>query len=157
VLVGRVGLPWTLYQPPAIRIFVDRVLDGVVAVPGVTASAVSSNAPFSSGNDQQEVYVEGHEIRPGEPVPVTSVRSVTAGYFDAIGTPLLAGRPFGPADRDKSQPVVIIDESLAHRYWPDRSPLGARLALGTEPNGHAEWRTIVGVAKSIHHRQVNQA
>jgi predicted permease len=157
VLVGRIGLPWTLYQPPAIRIFVDRVLEGVAALPGVKASAVSSNAPFSSGNDQQEVYVEGREIRPGEPIPVTSVRSVTPGYFDAIGTPLFAGRPFGPADRDSSQLVVIVDESLAHRYWPDRSPLGARIALGKEPSGKTEWRTIVGVAKSIHHRRVDQA
>jgi predicted permease len=157
VLVGRIGLPGTLYRPPAIRIFIDRVLESVGAMPGVKASAVSSNAPFSAGNDQQEVYVEGREVRPGEPIPVTSVRSVTTGYFDAIGTPLLSGRPFGPADRDSSRPVVIVDESLAHRYWPDRSPLGARLALGREPNGQTEWRTVVGVAKSIHHRRVDQA
>jgi predicted permease len=157
VLVGRIGLPWSLYRPPQIRVFVDRLLESVAAGPGVKASAVSSTAPFSSGNNQQEVYVLGHELRPGDAIPVASVRLIGGAYFEAIGTPLLAGRGFAPADREQSELVAIIDETLAHRYWPDRSPLGGRVALGQGPGGKPEWRTIVGVARSIHHQRVNQA
>jgi putative ABC transport system permease protein len=154
VLIGTVGLPWGVYREPEIRVFAERLLDRVSTMPGVEAAAIVSTAPFGSGNNQQEVYVEGREVKPDEPIPVASVRGVSAGYFDAVGTRLLAGRPFGPADRDSAERVAIIDQTLARRYWADRSPLGARLSLGEGQGKKPTWLTIVGVAAPIHHGQV---
>ncbi|MGQ0643702.1 MAG: FtsX-like permease family protein [Gemmatimonadaceae bacterium] len=156
VLIGRVSLPWTTYDTlPEILAYADRVEGRLRGMPGLTAVGLSSTAPFSANNNQQEVIVQGKEPRANEPVPVVSVRRVSEGYFAAIGTPLLSGRPFTTADRQGSELVVIIDESLATRYWPGGNPIGARIAVGSRNN--PRWRTVVGVAASIRHQQLDRA
>src|SRR5262249_24924814 len=72
---------------------------------------------------------------------------VAAGYFETMGIPLREGREFEALDRAGTLPVVIINETMAQRYWPGVSPLGRRMKLGTEAS-EMPWRTIVGVAGS---------
>lgn len=155
VIVGRVSLPWTVYDTlPKTFAFATRLEDGLRTVPGVRAVGISSTAPFSRNNNQQEVVVQGKEPAANEPVPVASVRRVSATYFDAIGTPLVSGRPFNASDRDGGQLVAIIDESLAKRYWPDGNAIGGMVAVGSRSD--PTWRTIVGVVATIRHQQLDR-
>jgi predicted permease len=124
-------------------------------MPGVNAVGISSTAPFSANDNQQEVVVQGKEPVGNEPVPVASVRRVSANYFAAIGTPILAGRAFNASDREGGELVAIIDESLAKRYWANASPIGGRVAVGGREN--PTWRTIVGVAATIRHQRLDRA
>jgi putative ABC transport system permease protein len=152
VLVGTISLPYTQYQDPVrARAFFERLEGEVLGLPGVTAAGLTSTAPFSSGDNQQEFWIEGRESAPGDPVPVTSVRSVSAGYFEAIGTPLRAGRPFGPSDGAGAPRVAIVDESLARQSWPGANALGRRIRMGA-----SEWRTVVGVAASVRHGSLSR-
>jgi predicted permease len=155
-VVGRIAVPWSAYQDmEQVRRLAGPLVDRVRALPGVTAAGISSTAPFSPNNNQQELIVQGQEPGPDEPVPVASIRRVSPGYFEAVGTPLLEGRPFTAGDRADAEPVAVIDESLARRYWPGGSALGRRISTGdrTAP----VWRTVVGVVSSIRHRQLDQA
>ncbi len=156
VVVARIAVPWTRYREMAeVRPLVARLEERLRARPGVTAAALTSTAPFSPGDNYQELLAQGQEPGPDEPVPVTSVRRVTAGYFAAVGTRVLEGREFTVADRDDTEAVAIIDSSLAHRYWPGGGAVGQRISTGsvTEP----VWRTVVGVVESIRHGRLDRA
>ena len=156
VTVGRISLPWTTYgNAPAIHTFAARLETSLRAVPGFSTVGLSSTAPFSSNNNQQNMRVQGKEPSAGEPIPVASVRAVSDAYFSAVGTPVLMGRAFNETDRRDSAPVAIIDQSVATRYWPQASPIGAKIAIGGDEN--LRWRTIVGVVATIRHQQLDRA
>jgi predicted permease len=153
VLVGRVSLPGSVYRDgQSVRGLFDRLRERVEAIPGVEAAGLSSTAPFSAGNNQQNFVVQGKEPAPGQPVLVASVRSVTPSYFGAVRTPLLRGRLFDDRDREGAELVAIVDESLARRHWPDGNAVGQRVSLG---GGKANpWRTIVGVVAAVKHQNL---
>ena len=152
-LVGRIAVPWTRYREMReVRLIADRLIERLALLPGVTSVGVTSTAPFSSGDNQQNMLARGRVPGADEPVPVASVRRVSPGYFDAVGTRLIEGRAFTPADRDSTELVAIIDETVARRYWPDRSALGDRIGTGDREN--PRWRTVVGVVASIRHQNL---
>jgi predicted permease len=156
VLVGRVALPDTAYTDPArARAFFDELVQRVSGRPGVTAVGLSSTAPFSQGNNQQPVMFKGQEPGPDQPIPVTSVRMITPGYFAAVGTRLLRGRAFEDRDRETSPRVAIIDETLARRYFPDGDAIGHEVRLGGRTTDNP-WRTVVGVVPSVKHRALER-
>jgi predicted permease len=155
-MVGRLAVPWTRYRDmEQVRRLAGPLVDRVRALPGVTAAGISSTAPFSANNNQQELIVQGQEPGPDEPVPVASIRRVSAGYFEAVGTPVLEGRRFTAGDRAGAEPVAVIDRSLARRYWPDGGAVGRRISTGDRAN--PTWRTVVGVVSSIRHRRLDRA
>jgi putative ABC transport system permease protein len=155
VLVGRVSLPGRVYRDGAsVRGLFDRLRERVEALPGVEAAGLSSTAPFSAGNNQQNFVVQGREPAPGQPVLVASVRSVTPSYFSAVRTPLLRGRLFDERDREGAELVAVVDESLARRHWPDANAVGQSVRIGGgDPN---PWRTIVGVVAAIKHQDLRR-
>jgi predicted permease len=140
---------------PQVRQIADRITERLAVLPGVSAVGIASTAPFSAGNNQQNVVVQGREPGPNEPVPVASVRRVSLGYFDAVGTRLIEGRGFTPGDRDSAERVAVIDETLARRYWPGGSALGNRIT--NDGGDNPVWRTVVGVAASIRHQSLDRA
>ncbi|HEX9755892.1 MAG TPA: ABC transporter permease, partial [Gemmatimonadales bacterium] len=155
VVVGRIAVPWTTYREmPQVRELADRLADRVRVLPGVVAAGLSSTAPFSSNDNQQELIVQGQEPGPDGPVPVASVRRVSSGYFEAVGTPLIEGRAFTTADRDGTEPVAIVDASVAEQYWPGGSALGKRISTTRRD---PVWRTVVGVAASIRHQHLDRS
>jgi putative ABC transport system permease protein len=155
VLVGRLTLPFV--QRPAdeaeahARAFFAQLAERVQALPGVRNVGLSSSAPFSNGNNQQTFGVKGREPARGQPTLVASVRSVTPEYFAAVGTPVRRGRTFQMMDSATTPLVAVVDETLAHRYWPDGNVIGNDIRLGDGP-----WRTIVGVVASIKHGDLSE-
>ena len=124
--------------------FQAQVLAAVRALPGVSSAGVTQAVPFGGNNPQGSVDIEGYELPQGGSPPHAQFRSIDEGYLPTLGVPIVAGRNFAAHEPEQ---VVIIDEVLAAKYWPGRSPLGARIRrpfVSEDP-----WFTIVGVVPAL--------
>jgi putative ABC transport system permease protein len=129
-------------------VFYSRVAERVRAVPGVQAAALARNVPLSGTDPSMPIDVDGHEVPPVEGASVTRLRIIGPGYFQVFQTPLLRGREFTNADSATAQPVVIISQSLAQRFWPNHDALGKAL----KPKlADAPWYTVVGISADVRH------
>lgn len=154
VVTARLTLPAARYGEDAeVVSFYSRLLERVRAVPGVARGGMSDSVPFGGNTSSSVITVEGYELRPGESVRSPYQRVVTPGYFEAMGIPVLRGRPFDVRDTADSQEVVIVDRWMAEKYWPGRDPIGGRLYQGVpEVLGEGEeieWKTVVGVVEEV--------
>jgi putative ABC transport system permease protein len=127
----------------------DRMRLEVAAIPGVAEVGVGSTMPLRASEVQLEVKAEGRALATGEAMPRAEFRTVGPAFFHAAGIPLVKGREFTETDRKGSGMVVILNKTLADNLFPDRDPIGQRVAwtgdvlrfIGISD----EWRTIVGV------------
>jgi len=124
--------------------FYTAVLDRVQTLPGVVAAGYVNRLPLGGGNQTAGLQVE--DAAPHARWPNVQTRTVSPGYFRAIGIPIMEGRSFTPHDGTDALRVSIIDERLARRLWPNASPIGRRVREGGD-----EWSTIVGVVGHIKH------
>jgi predicted permease len=127
----------------------ERMRLEVAAIPGVSSVAVGSNMPLRSSQFQLEVKAEGRALAPGEPMPRAEYRTGSPEYFEAAGIPMVKGRTFYDTDRRGSALVVIINQTLANKLFPDRDAIGQRIAwtgdvLRFIPVSGG-WRMVVGV------------
>jgi predicted permease len=128
-----------------------RILERVRAAPGVTAAGFVWPIPFSYNNQGGVFAIEGRTVSPTDPLPNADRRRITPGYMEAMSIPLKRGRYFTENDHANAEPVTMIDENLAVRYWPNENPLGQRIRLG--PPGTPTF-TIVGVVGHVAHPDV---
>jgi putative ABC transport system permease protein len=150
----RIGLPYRKYNTDTLaRTFYAQLLERVRAIPEVRAAGVTTRVPFSRGNPQNDLLVEGIPPRQGEQAPVANYRQVSAGYFAAIGTPILSGRSFETTDDAGAPRVAIVDETVARRYWPGGSALGRRIRRSGDGQS---WMTIVGVVPNVKHTALDE-
>jgi putative ABC transport system permease protein len=135
--------------------FYQQLLDKVAALPGVKAAAVDSNVPFSGFRSEENFAVTGQpDPRKGEE-PTAETHGVSPDYFKTMGIPILRGRAIGPDDIIAKPFVLVIDEGLAKKFFPDRDPIGQQLNfLGDQPR--AQY-TIVGVVPTVRHGEVGIA
>jgi putative ABC transport system permease protein len=147
LLTMRLVLPEARYPDDAHRRnFTSRVVEALEQTPGVTAAAAANILPAVGNNSGRQVEVEGQPNPDTLNAPRVDFRSVTPKWFKAMRIPILAGRGFTDADREDTLRVAIVTESMADKFWPGRSPIGARLRTI-----RGEWLTIVGVCgDSIH-------
>jgi putative ABC transport system permease protein len=152
VLMGQVSLPENRYATKAqVSGFYEQLLDRVRSLPGAQAAELTRVVPFSGNGVGGPFTVEGHEPGPGEASKDAWLRSVTPGYFAAMGMPVKTGRTFQSSDTETSQPVAIVDDKLVRMYWPNGDPTGKRIRIG----GGA-WLTIIGVVPSVKNRKLNE-
>jgi putative ABC transport system permease protein len=155
VLSARVQLPWPKYgNDTVVRVFQSRLLESVRSLPGVHQAGLVNRVPFSRGNPQQNLYVEGQPPRPGDAVPVVNARAASPGYFEAIGTPILRGRAILPSDQAGAPLVAVVDETVARQYWPGGDPIGKRIRTSADTT--TPWLTIVGVAPNVKHASLRE-
>jgi predicted permease len=156
VTTASVLLPRTRYESEdSLRQFTEEALRRARALPGVVAAGATDTIPFGGNNDDSVIFAEGYVMKPGE--SVISPRSVdaTPGYFEAMGARLAAGRFFEERDAKGAMPVMIVDETLARRFWPDQSPLGRRMYFPTTVTDltaitkDTVFFTVVGVVKDV--------
>jgi predicted permease len=128
--------------------FLLEVLRRVSALPGVGSSTVGGNdsLPMNSGRNNSPFAIQGRPTE-SEQRPIADIALVDTEYFRTLEVSLVTGRVFADSDTNKTQQVVVIDQTLARRYWPSESPLGQHLKLGQNPQ--APWVTIVGVVGDI--------
>lgn len=154
VLTAGLSLPTEPYDDvAAMRDFHDRLSERLQAIPGVIAAGFTNVAPFEGGNSQASYDIEGYTPGPGENSPHGMIRQVDGGYFDAMQIPLLQGRVFEPTDGGDN-PVAVIDEVLAGRYFPDDNPIGRR--IGFDDEEESEWFTVVGVVGTVKHASLDR-
>src|SRR5206468_2856717 len=155
VVTGIMSLSGPRYAADdAARAFVNRALESIRGLPGVAAAGATTIVPMSGSGQTGVVVAEGYVPAPGEPV-VSAVRSmVTPGYFDAVGTPLVRGRPFDERDALPASRNIVIDERLAARFWPDDMAVGRRIFCPMTSSelaltaANTPWRTVIGVVRS---------
>lgn len=122
------------------------------AQPGVSVVAATSHSPLTGGATATEVVIEGFVPRGANDGLFADWRSVTGGYFSAMGMPLMRGRTFTEAEDLEGGRVVIVSETLARQYWPGQDPIGKRLAPGRREQaavGDDEWLTVIGVSREL--------
>ena len=152
LLTARVSPPSVRYpEQPQVRAFADRFLQAVRALPGVEAAGVTSNLPFGGDFSDSVIMAEGYQMTPGESIISPYQVTVTPGYMEALKVPLRSGRLFNDGDTPTSQRVVIVDETLARKFWPGQNPIGRRMFKPdnpedlTKPGPKTRWITVVGV------------
>ena len=144
VWTGRFSLAGPRYtEPQSWARFQEQVVAALRALPGVSDAGMTSVLPFGGNNSQGSTNIEGYVTPPGGSEPHAQHRSIDERYLATLGVPLVAGRNFAAHE---SEPVAIIDEIFAAKYWPGRSPLGGRLQRNNDTD---RWYTIVGVVPAL--------
>jgi putative ABC transport system permease protein len=147
VLTARLDLNWTRYDSPETRrqFFhaLERELQGQ---PGIHALGVGSTFPLNGDAAMNVSFAIEDRSVVGEEAPAVGAMTASAGYFEALGVPLLRGRTFTIDDEAQdAEPVGIITRSLAEQYWPGQDPIGRRISF----NGGASWGRVVGVVGDV--------
>ncbi len=156
VLTGRVSPLASRYpDDPALRSYVARALARVRALPGVESAGVSSFLPFSWDSSSSVIIPEGYAARPGESIVSPNQLFVSPGYLEALKVSLKRGRFFTDSDTADAPRVVIIDEQLAARFWPNQDAVGHRMYLPEKPDDvqspgpTVTWLQVVGVVGTV--------
>jgi putative ABC transport system permease protein len=146
LLTMRISLPRSRYQgDPEAWAFYTRLLREVKALPGVQDAALTSLAPLGGGGTSGEIQIPGRAAASDGGMPSSAWRVVSPGYLRTLGIPL-RGRDFDERDTAESQPVTIISEEMARRYWPGEDALGKPVTLRSLG---AKTYTIIGVAGDV--------
>jgi putative ABC transport system permease protein len=122
--------------------FFDRLVEGARAMPGVDAAGVVNFLPLSRSNINGSFRIEGREI-PESVEPITEFMAASPDYFRAMRIPLVRGRMLADSDTADSPPVVVINQAMARRYFPDGDPIGQRLVFWNAS------REIVGIVGDV--------
>jgi predicted permease len=152
VLTASLGLPQATYpDDPAVRRFTTEALGRLRALPGVIAAGATDSIPFGSNHSDSVIFAEGYQMQPGESIISPTVVVATPGYFEAMGARLARGRFFDDRDSADSLKTVMVDETLARRFWPNQDPLGHRMYRATSGadltaiTPQTQFLTVVGV------------
>ncbi|MFY9804844.1 MAG: ADOP family duplicated permease [Candidatus Acidiferrales bacterium] len=147
--------------PEQMRGFYREVLRQIAAVPGVDRVAVGTAVPWRDAGvfgPGLEFSADGHVRTPGEEDPRALFRTVSPGFFAALGVPILEGRDFNDADRKETEPVVIVSQSLAKEMFPHGDALNHHI-MWTDPvmkfiDVSEQPRRIVGVVADVDDQNV---
>ena len=157
VLTGAVSLPESRYDgADARRRFTDEALRRVRMLPGVQAAGATDSLPLGNSASASAILAEGYTGQPGESLLAPAEVRVSQGYFEAIGARLVAGRYFNERDAAKGPRVIMVDDRLARRFWPNQNPLGRRMYRPSDDGDNptavtekTEFLTVVGVVAEM--------
>jgi putative ABC transport system permease protein len=148
LLTARVPLFEANYPLPVDRgAFYQRLLERLREKPGVEAVGATTSLP-GIGWNSEAFAVDGRAYATDADYPVAHSDAISEGIFAALRVAPLAGREFGRQDTAASQPVAIVNQSLARKLWPGEDPLGKRIRR-TNSTDHDPWRTVVGVMPDL--------
>jgi putative ABC transport system permease protein len=143
-----INLPSGSYPNRQARVaFAERLVTKLAALPMLQSVAFSDNLPLDTGRQGTNFKIEGQIVQPGQE-PHTNVGTISPGYFQTMGIPLLAGRDFSAFDKADAPGVVIINSFLAERYFPGVDPVGKRLDMGFRSGTLLQ---IIGVVANERH------
>jgi len=130
--------------------FFARVLERMRAIRGVEQAALARTVPLGfGGNSSTGLHIEGYEPRKDEEV-VVSYNEVSEGYFETMGIPIVAGRTFTVRDVADTPSVMIVNQTMARRYWPKGDPVGRFVGIGKERI------QVVGVVRDGKYRSLTE-
>jgi putative ABC transport system permease protein len=149
MLTMRVSLEGPNYGKAESRIaFYDQLLDKIKALPGVHSVGARYHIPLVPADNYANLdfAIEGRLFDPAN-APTAYYNTVSPDLFRTMEIPVSKGRPFNEHDNLKAQRVIIINETLARRYFPGEDPIGKRMTLEDKNPKEEDWATIVGVVK----------
>jgi putative ABC transport system permease protein len=148
VLTMKLSLPSARYSKREQTVaFYKTLIERVSTLPGVEEAGASSDLPWSGYDENTDFAIEGKTF-PREQAPEARFHCVTPEYFRTVGVPLVAGRWFDAGDVRGKPIVILINESMASRYWPGEDPLGKRITFASKPQAD-DWLTVVGIVGDV--------
>ncbi len=148
VLTASIALPNATYSKGAdIARFYDRLMDSLASIPGVQSAGGSTDLPWTGYDDNTSFNIEGKQPAPHEEFH-GRYHSATPDYFRALGIPLISGRFFTQSDSANAPNVILVNQALAARYWPNEDAVGKRITFEDKPT-EKDWYTIVGVVGDV--------
>ena len=146
ILVADILLPKARYDTDEkVTRFNDQLVERIRALPGVEAAALALNIPFDNNEWDSSFHLTGTPAYPPGERPAAEINVVTPDYFRLMGMPLLHGRAFSADDRAGRPRSVIIDETLAQKYFPGKDPIGQQIDDNQSDEKNPPPLTIVGV------------
>lgn len=147
LLMVELDLPAARYSGgEPIKAFTETLIERVEALPSVEQASISNRGLLDGYGGSDPFTIEGYALDPDHP-PNAGWRIIAPNYFRTLGIPFLRGRDFS---KDDGNDVAIINETLAHTYWPNTDALGKRLALGS-PSPRNPYKTIIGIVADTPH------
>lgn len=152
LLTMQLTLPRAKYAEDEQKVrFFEEVLAQVTALPDVKTAAVASELPFVDENSASSFQIVGGPPLPRGVTNDTNRRTVSADYFQTLGLQLVRGRKFDNRDTAKAPRVVIINEAMAHKFWPDDDPLSRYVTF----NSDTQYQ-IIGVVSNAKHTSLQE-
>jgi len=133
--------------------FHRQALERVEALLGVSSVALADRVPLGYSVSIRGFVIEGYELPPGEDGTAIDIVAVGPKYFETMGIPLMAGRGIRESDTAGSPKVVIINETMARRFWSGQNPIGKRIRHG---NAGGDWYEVVGVCSDYKVRTMGE-
>ncbi len=128
VLTAAVVPPASRYADDAsLQSFDDAAIARIRALPGVQTAGFTTTIPFGDNRSASAIVPEGYKMQPGESLIAPDSVVVSPGYFETMRVQLVSGRFFDDHDIDGGQRVIMVDDRLARKFWPNENPLGKRL------------------------------
>jgi putative ABC transport system permease protein len=156
VVTASMEIPQSQYRTDEdLRNLMNRALDSIRRLPGVAAAGATSNIPLGGNYSDSVIVAEGYTVSPGESAVSPLDLVVTPGYFQSMKIALVRGRYFDERDNENTPPVVIVDQQLAHHFWPNRDPIGQRMYNPADfpdpnkPGANTHWYQVVGVVRNV--------
>ncbi|MEZ0332720.1 MAG: ABC transporter permease [Gemmatimonadales bacterium] len=134
------------------RGFYERALASVQQVPGVRQAALTSRLPLR-GRNGTSFAIEGKPVLPDEPAPNAEFRLVSPNYFTAMGIPLVSGEGLPEVSDSVANGKVVVNRTLAAKYWPGEDPIGRRIRL-FGPDG--PWVTVSGIVGDVRQMSLSE-
>jgi len=140
----RTSLPSTKYPEAQQQLqYLEDVLGRIRQLPGVQSTGATSFIPLAGSGQTSSFTVQGHEYPPGQ-TPFCEKYVVTPGYIETMKIPLLKGRLFSEDDRASAPKVVVINQTMAEKVWPNENPIGRMVGVNAN-----ELQQVIGVVKDI--------
>jgi putative ABC transport system permease protein len=149
VLAVQFNVPATRYpERDQVLSFYDRLVEALEARPGIERAGTVGELPLNGTSWSSQFQAEGW---PRDRVGFEILhRRADAGYFDALGVPLLRGRMFDARDRPDAAPVVIVNETFAREHFPNEDPIGRKIAYVRVATQESTWYEIIGIVANQH-------
>jgi putative ABC transport system permease protein len=150
VVAMQITLPEKKYEDEQQQVnFFKGLLERVQSIPGVQSAGINTDPPLTD-DSRTDLTIEGQAPLPYGNEQTATYGSISPGYFNAMGIPLMKGRAFTEEDRAETTPVVIISTAFANRFFSGIDPIGKRFKQGGADD-EDNWMTIVGVVGDVHH------
>ena len=154
VLDLRTDLALVQYDEARGRQFYQRLLERVRALPGVRAATYAELVPLEGSNKESTLWIKGRSQPDGERRDRAYFNSVGTEYFTTLGIPILRGRAITDADRPGAPEAIVVNETMARRFWPRENAVGQELSI-SGPEG--PWHQVVGVARDTKYNTLGEA